>query len=331
VVTVTNVPLPASGKVWVGSAGGRAALLGYSAATVAATGVYSADVAPETAGSGGFAFDLEGNLWVVGGSSADPPLAHYDAAALGTSGAKIPSATIDNPALRAGVPGPQAIALRGGALWVSMAGAGKVLGFLSSGLHGSVTSAPSMVIDGVSAPSGLAFDGAGNLWVANSGDGTLLRFDSATLSSAGAPITAALTITAQGSGAVARMLSSPSGLAFDGTGNLWVDYDGTLARLMPADLAGSGSKVVTPAVQIDLDVLALPLGIAFDEQGGLWFAYTAGKIARLDGSQLAASGSPTPSTIIESSDVGYAGWIALFPAPPTTPLDGRWYGRDPAP
>ena len=36
--------------------------------------------------------------------------------------------------------------------------------------------------------------------------------------------------------------------------------------------------------------------------------------------QLAASGAVTPSIIINSADVGYAAWFAMYPAPAFTPL-----------
>ena len=115
-------------------------------------------------------------------------------------------------------------------------------------------------------------------------------------------------------------LGFPLGLAFDGAGNLWVNYDGTLARLTPADLAGAGRKTITPTVQIVLDVQALPTGLAFDEAGGLWFADRAGRFSCLRANQLLFSGLATPDIVIASPDLGYAGWFAIYPAPAFTPL-----------
>jgi hypothetical protein len=109
-------------------------------------------------------------------------------------------------------------------------------------------------------------------------------------------------------------------MAFDAAGNLWVNYDGIIARLTPADLAGTGTKTITPAVQIALDVRSLPLGVAFDEFGGLWFADRVGHFACLSASQLTSSGSKTPDIVIDSPELGYAGWFALYPAPAFTPL-----------
>ena len=99
-----------------------------------------------------------------------------------------------------------------------------------------------------------------------------------------------------------------------------MNYGGTIARLDAADLQGTGTKTITPLVQIITDVQALPYGIAFDEQGGLWLAYTVGRFARLAPSQLAASSSAAPQIVITSSDLGSAGWFAIYPAPAFTPL-----------
>jgi hypothetical protein len=112
-------------------------------------------------------------------------------------------------------------------------------------------------------------------------------------------------------------------LAFDAAGNLWVNYDGTLARLDAAGLADTGATTVTPAVQITLDVLSLPQGVAFDEGGGLWLAYTAGKLARLGPTQLTSSGSKAPEIVIASPDFGYATWVGIYPAPAALPLYHR--------
>jgi streptogramin lyase len=71
---------------------------------------------------------------------------------------------------------------------------------------------------------------------------------------------------------------------------------------------------------ITTDVSTLPVGIAFDQDGGLWLADAVNSFARFDATQLAATGSPTPSTIITSSDVGSAAWFAMYPAPASLPL-----------
>jgi DNA-binding beta-propeller fold protein YncE len=174
---------------------------------------------------------------------------------------------------------------------------------------------------GINAPSGLAFDAAGNLFVASNGDGTVLRIDAAHLTVSGTG--ADLTITAMTPSPVIGPLPAPAGLAFDGAGNLWVNYDGTIAQLTPTDIAGTGPKTLTPTIQIQSDVLSLPAGIAFDEGGGLWVANSVGQFGRFGPTQLTASGNIAPEVVITSPDVSYAGWFAIYPAPASTPLAHR--------
>jgi len=145
----------------------------------------------------------------------------------------------------------------------------------------------------------------------------IMRIDASHHGSSGSG--ADLTITAETPSPVIGTLTNPLGIAFDGD-DLWVNYDGIVARLTAADLSGVGTKTVTPSVQIALDVLALPEGIAFDETGGLWMAYSGGKFARLGASQLTASGAAAPQIVITSSDIGSAAWFAIYPAPAFTPL-----------
>ena len=170
---------------------------------------------------------------------------------------------------------------------------------------------------GLSSPEGLAFDTAGNLWVAAHDDDAVVRIDAARLAASGTG--SDLAITAQTPSPVIGTLT-PISLAFDGAGKLWVNYDGTIASITSADQAGTGTKTITPAVQITTDVATLPVGIAFDQDGGLWLAHAVNKVARFDATQLSTSGSVMPSIVITSSDVGSASWFAMYPAPSFTPL-----------
>ena len=82
---------------------------------------------------------------------------------------------------------------------------------------------------GIDGASGLAFDAAGNLWVASSGPAQVIRVDASHLGASGPA--GDLSITARSPAPSMTTLPSPSGLAFDGSGALWVNYDGTLAKL----------------------------------------------------------------------------------------------------
>jgi sugar lactone lactonase YvrE len=147
-----------------------------------------------------------------------------------------------------------------------------------------------------SAPHGLAFDGGGNLYVADSGTQQITRITSsgavslfATLPFIGSlPNPDGLAFDGSGnlyvadfgtsqiakitsSGAVSIFAtlpfsSSPSGLAFDGSGNLYVAVRGS-NRISKITSAGAVSLFATlPATS------ALPVGLAFDSSGNLYAA-----------------------------------------------------------
>jgi hypothetical protein len=272
-----------------------------------------------TAGSGGFAFDRDGNVWIIGGTIADPPLARYPAETFSTGGDKFPDVSIDSPSFGVAIPGAQVAAFDPvGNLWVSVQASNKLVRFTPAQLEaGGVVTAMVEQRD-IPAPSGIAFDGAGNLWVGAKDGPAVMRIDAAHLGTSG--MGADLTITAMSPPPVVGTLPPPIGLAFDAAGALWVNYDGRLAKLTPADLGGAGTKTVTPAIQIETDVQSLPSGIAFDEQGGLWLSYGLMQFARLAPSQLAASGSVAPAIVVTSDDAGSGEWAAIYPAPAALPL-----------
>ena len=320
-VNVSYAEIASSGWLWAGASNtpSGATLLGYDPPDVATSGTATAAVALNSSGSDGFTFDLFGNLWVTGATTSDPPVARYPAATLGTDGSKTPDVVIDSASFGDGIPGPKVLAFDlSDNLWVSVVAADKVVRFSAAQLAASGSPAATVQAGGISAPAGIAFDAAGNMWVAANGTSTVVRIDAAHLVTSGTG--ADLTITALTPSPVVGTLASPLGLAFDAAGNLWVNYDGTIARLTPADLAGTGMKTITPLVQLILGVQSLPLGIAFDEWGGLWFADRAGRFACLAPAQLTASATVTPSIVIASPDLGSAGWFALYPAPAFTPL-----------
>jgi sugar lactone lactonase YvrE len=319
-VHVSYTPIATSGKLWLGASNtpSTATLLGYTSASVAATGSVTSALAADTGGSDGFTFDVYGNIWVTGGTTADPPVARYPASAFTTDGVKTPDVVIDSPSFGGGIPGPKVLAFDGlGNLWVSVVAADKVVKFSPDQFN---TTAPTARVEegGILAPAGIAFDLAGNMWVASNDASTVVRIDASHLSASGNG--ADLTISALTPAPVIGPLSHPFGIAFDAAGNLWVNYDGIIARLNAADLQGTGPKTITPTVQLVTDVQALPEGIAFDEEGGLWLAYTAGRFARLAPSQLTGSTNVTPQIVITSADLGSAGWFAIYPAPAFTPL-----------
>jgi streptogramin lyase len=323
-VRVIYAEVPTSNKLWLGNANGAAQLLGYASSAIAASGSPPATVAAMVKGSANLAFDRDGNLWAGGDTTADPPILRIPAAMLATSGAKTADLTIDSPELEGGTPRSTSLAFdKGGNLWSTVGWKGEVVRFSATQLVASGSPVPGVILGGFNGPRGLAFDKDGNLWLGNAGENKVLRFDAAHLGTSG--MTAAdLTIVAKSPAPVILDRSNPSSLAFDKSGNLWVSYEGGMVMLPAADLTGTGSKELTPAIQITVSVTALPEGIALDEGGGLWFAASAGAFARLAPAQLTSGGAQTPGTIITSTDVMSAGDFALFPAPAGLPLYHAW-------
>ena len=95
-------------------------------------------------------------------------------------------------------------------------------------------------------PKGLAFDTAGNLFVANSG-GFIEKFDR------------------QGNGIKFATLNQPIGLAFDSAGNLYASLYST-SKIVKYDALGN------PAVTNSLALHPYPYGIAMDTAGNLYVA-----------------------------------------------------------
>jgi ligand-binding sensor domain-containing protein len=308
-VSVTYALIPSSNKLWIGSENSDSDSLGYASATLAATGTKDADVTATTAGSLPGAFDRDGNLWVIDNTGGEVGVKRYPAATLAAGGVETPDITLSSESLTDGVPGPSSIAFdSSGNLWVGVAYSGEVVEFAAAELSTSTdTAIPAVQLSAVPDPAAIAFDVKGNLWVGSGNN--VLEYPAAALAASNndAPV---VTIHAQTPEPVVAPLSNVRGLAFNPAGQLWVNYDGTLALLTSLE-----SGLVTPAIQVQTDVLALPDGIALDESGGLWLASSVGKFCKLSANQLLSSGSPEPELVITSSSLGSATSPAFFPAP----------------
>ncbi|WP_157202932.1 hypothetical protein [Calidithermus chliarophilus] len=164
----------------------------------------------------------------------------------------------------------------------------------------SPSPSPAVTITGpdLGTPRSLAFDASGNLWVADQFNHTILRFDASRL---GANYTGAADYKIEGFGG---HMTTPTGLAFDADGNLWVvSFHGTNASDAPSDspgqilkfkasqLSGSGGYNGRAAMIIydnsananDKNSLYGPISLAFDASGRLWVSSKLGDfIARFD-------------------------------------------------
>ncbi len=185
-----------------------------------------------------------------------------------------------------------------GGLWTASASPSAILRLAPSQLGSTGALTPATTITTPSAELatlvGIAFDAAGDLWVASQDDSHLIGFAPAGLTSSGSA--AAMAVIAPNAGS----LSGPTSLAFDPEHRLWLANraNGTLVRFDPAQLAAGGAPV--PAVI--LSGLDLPTSIAFDAAGSLWVSDSrANTLAKYSAAQLAASGSPAPVVLLSAA------------------------------
>lgn len=299
-VAVTYAIRTGSGGLWFTNSGNNA-ISRFAAGQLQESGSPEDTTSITGPGAAYFAaFDTTGDLWVSTASSNE--LSAYTREQLVAGGTPTAARTIGGAALDS----PKGIAFDGyGRMWVVSAGNNSILAYSATAVHDGGTPAPIVTITSsdLSTPSALAFDAAGNLWVANSASGTVIEFSVAQLGSGG-NLTPAVTLTATGGS-----IASPTALAFDETGNLWVannpaaGVDNIVVSFTPAQLASSGSPA--PNVTISSSGNPRPSGLAFDESGSLWVSLNAANsIVKYTTAQLASSGSPTPAVTISAAAGG---------------------------
>src|SRR2546427_6594513 len=112
--------------------------------------------------------------------------------------------------------------------------------------------------------AGVAFDAAGNLWVASDDDSLLLAFAPGALASSGTKAASRVITPTRGS------LSGPIGLAFDSQQRLWVvnHQSATVVRFDPAQLAAGGGQNPAGVPSLPGDPGGLALGAAGAGSGG---------------------------------------------------------------
>jgi sugar lactone lactonase YvrE len=154
------------------------------------------------------------------------------------------------------------------------------------------------------APSGLAMDSAGVLWVADTGNNTIRKvtLDGVVSTVAGVP---GVPGKADGVGTQARF-DGPWGLAFDNAGNLYVADSGNhLIRIMSPGgvvtaFAGSGSAGSSDSTTALFASFRFPLGVTTDTAGNVyvadWGNHTIRKISGGRVTTLAGSAGTADST-----------------------------------
>jgi hypothetical protein len=323
-VTVAYSPVATSGKLWTANGNNGEPVVGFDAALLTATGNTAATVNARTRDTPTLAFDRDGNVWTIGGTTVDPTLNRYAAGSL-ASAARLAEIQIDVRGTGC-LPAARAMAFDSADnLWVAMGCEDRVVRISAEHLRQSGTVTPTQVLTGVEFPSALAFDAAGNLWVAADGpNGTLHQYSAAQLGGGATAPAQSISIIATGSATA----GSVEHLAFDASGNLWatIEANYNFGKLTAAQLTGAGARSLAPVNHVSIGVTALPQGPAFDETGRLWFG-TGGTVGRLSAAQMATNSTyaapVTPEVVVTSGSLGSAQDVAFYPAPAGLPLRHR--------
>lgn len=193
-----------------------------------------------------------------------------------------------------GLSGPVGMALdASGNLWVADLGNNRVLEYkppFASNMNASlvlgepdftsvnfVTSSSGLVI-----PFFVAFDASGNLWVGDTGNNRVLEFKPPFVNGMGASLVIGQPdFVSSGSATTASTFNFPTGIAFDGSGNLWVGdtSNNRVLEFSPAFATGMSANLVLGQANFTSSTSATtqngffnPFGIAFDSSGNLGVA-----------------------------------------------------------
>ncbi len=247
----------------------------------------------------GVTFDAMGNLWVMDpqanvGGKMTPALVKFSSTqlkALGTTNMPDPVAIITSADLN--FP-QQSVFDKAGNQWVTDHNNNTILVFTSAQLNmtGTNNLTPAVVISSAAfnGPLGIAFDSAGNLWVANNGEvpitattnspggTTIVEFAAAHLPMVSTTgmltpmLTPDITLTDDGKGSI----QGPWELAFDAAGNLWSSNANppfTLVEFAKANLMASGTPTpmitISPTTVQGSPTLNMTNGLCFDNLGDI--------------------------------------------------------------
>ena len=240
------------------------------------------------------------------------------------------------PAVQARLSSPAGLAADGlGNLYIADSGnyrvrkvdaAGVIATVAGTGESGSIADGGSAIQTPLRSPSGVAVDGAGNLYIADENDYRVRKVDAA-----GVITTVAGTgergYAGDGGAATAAQLDSPSSVAVDEAGNLYiadtynqrirkVDAAGVITTAAGTGESGYGGDGGT-AVQAQL---SLPRGVAADAAGNLYIADSGNYRVRLlaprqsgnapaisDGGVILASGRPLVTSISPNAIISVFG------------------------
>jgi DNA-binding beta-propeller fold protein YncE len=225
----------------------------------------------------------------------------------------IPSASVnnENPAILQ----PQEVLFdKKGNLWITnCVDSGMGAGSIAEYTHGQVSRFshdpspdPNVIIfddgsfNGIHCPYGEAFDKNDNLWVSNRFGPNLVQFTRDQLKVGGAPIPN----TEIDSGS----FFDPEGIQFDESGTLWMaDVGGSQILGFKSEtlaaVAGSVAFLTPDIVNSSASILG-PTDVLVEKSGNQWVANCDGNdLLEFAAADVAASGSPTPITVISATTV----------------------------
>ena len=236
-----------------------------------------------------------GSVWVTNKSGT---AVQFAAAQVSASGSPVP------PVILSGLASANALSFDGnGNLWVASGTSGndQLDEYTPSQLAATGSPTPALTLKSVnqsiSLPQQIAFDLAGNLWVANQIAGTVVEFAASQLTglSGSHALAPAVTLTSSDWGA-----NAVGTIAFDIHGTLWV-YGFSSGKVgvygyAASSLTGSGS-VHPAAVLTNPTFSSGPQTLLFDPSGHLWVT-TDGTVAEFTAAQLVAGGSQAAAVTI---------------------------------
>jgi len=174
-------------------------------------------------------------------------------------------------------------------------------------------------------PQFAAFDSSKNLWVSDSAANAIFEFSAVQLALPSGTSLKPVAVLVNG---VAPAFNGPLGIAFDGSGNLWVVNNNasvlipsTIVEISSADLAAATSVTTAKATTVllssvipgSLPTINNPWGILFDGSGNMWFTNEqlsagacSGSVVEFAAGTFAGPGSVTPASkvVITQTAVG---------------------------
>ena len=251
-----GIAFDTDGTMWLASSTDQV-LIALAPSSVATTGSVTAKTVIRSNGTSlaepaGIAFDRDHNLWVS--NPGRGTVVRFDRAQLAASGAPVPTVVLSGLGLPFGLAFDAS-----GALWVTDPNASTIVKFTPEQLAVSGSPTPAVVLTAndhsLQHPGFPAFDEAGNLWVPNFANGTIVAFAPAQLAASGSPGPPIALSTNV-------LFQAPVAVAFDADGSMWVVNFGIamLVKFDRAALAASGHPA--PSVSIGF-TNQLVLGLAF--------------------------------------------------------------------